>query len=159
MPRNQGSNLGHGFSVVGRFRGSQWATKKLASGSRCFDFMAREKQQACPVPAARFPQAGTAAVPSARVYRALRSHGTNYWPTERFVNILKYGQAAGEGGVHPDPIPFAWQWPAASLRPPVGRSLRQAARSRKVNLGSGVDQLQVDGDRGPDRLAETAWSF
>ena len=40
-------------------------------------------------------------------------------PSNRLVNILEYGQALCEGGVHP--IPFAWQWPAARPAPACRR--------------------------------------
>ena len=67
----QGAFVGHSGS------------RKLASGlSRCFDCMAREKQQAGPVPAARFPQAGIARPLPPDPTGRLRSWRRIHWPTE-----------------------------------------------------------------------------
>lgn len=97
-------------------------SRKLASGlSRCFDCMAREKQQAGPVPAARFPQAGTARPLPPGPTGRLRSWRRIHWPTES--PRQHPGARAGplRGRRTSRPIPFAWQWPAARPAPACRR--------------------------------------
>ena len=106
----QGAFVGHSGS------------RKLASGlSRCFDCMAREKQQAGPVPAARFPQAGIARPLPPDPTGRLRSWRRIHWPTEspRQHPGARAGPLRGRRTSHP--IPFAWQWPAARPAPACRR--------------------------------------
>ena len=106
----QGAFVGHSGS------------RKLASGlSRCFDCMAREKQQAGPVPAARFPQAGIARPLPPESTGRLRSWRRIHWPTEspRQHPGVRAGPLRGRRTSHP--IPFAWQWPAARPAPACRR--------------------------------------
>lgn len=66
-------------------------------------------------------------------------------PPNRLVNILEHGQALCEGGVHLIPSLSLGNGRRPGLRPPVGEKPPAGGpRSRKVNLGSGVDQLEVD---------------
>lgn len=106
----QGAFVGHSGS------------RKLASGlSRCFDCMAREKQQAGPVPAARFPQAGIARPLPPDPTGRLRSWRRIHRPTES--PRQHPGARAGplRGRRTSRPIPFAWQWPAARPAPACRR--------------------------------------
>lgn len=106
----QGAFVGHSGS------------RKLASGlSRCFDCMAREKQQAGPVPTARLPQAGTARPLPPEPTGRLRSWRRIHWPTEspRQHPGARAGPLRGRRTSHP--IPFAWQWPAARPAPACRR--------------------------------------
>lgn len=119
---SMGSNLGHGFrGGAGRFRGSQWVTKAGEWALRCFDCMAREKQQAGPVPAARFPRAGIARPLPPESTGRLRSWRRIHWPTEspRQHPGVRAGPLRGRRTSHP--IPFAWQWPAARPAPACRR--------------------------------------
>lgn len=107
--------------------------------------MARERQQAGPVPTARFP--GPA--PPVRFRPSLPGvfdPGDEFiGPPNRLVNILKHGQALCEGGVHLIPSLSLGNGRRPGLRPPVGEKPPAGGpRSRKVNLGSGVNQLEVD---------------
>lgn len=71
-------------------------------------------------------------------------------PPNRLVNILEHGQALCEGGVHLVPSPLLGNGRRPGLRPPVGEKPPAGGpRSRKVDLGSGVDQLEVDEIAGP----------
>ena len=112
--------------------------------------MVREKQQAGPVPAARFPRPA----PPVRFRPSLPGlfdPGDEFvGPPNRLVNILEHGQALCEGGVHLIPSLSLGNDRRPGLRPPVGEKPPAGGpRSRKVNLGSGVDQLEVDEVAGP----------
>lgn len=71
-------------------------------------------------------------------------------PPNRLVNILEHGQALCEGGVHLVPSLLLGNGRRPGLRPPVGEKPPAGGpRSRKVNIGPGVDQLEVDKIAGP----------
>lgn len=123
LPRIHGVKSGSRFFGAGQgaFVGHS-GSRKLASGlSRCFDCMAREKQQAGPVPAARFPRAGIARPLPPESTGRLRSWRRIHWPTESPRQHLgvRVGPLRGRRTSHP--IPFAWQWPAARPAPACRR--------------------------------------
>lgn len=122
----QGAFVGHSGS------------RKLASGlSRCFDCMAREKQQAGPVPAARFPQAGIARPLPPEPTGRLRFWRRTRWPTES--PRQHPGARAGplRGRRTSRSIPFAWQWPAARPAP----ACRRKASGRRSSQPQGQPRL------------------
>lgn len=123
LPRIHGVKFGSRFFGAGQgaFVGCS-GSRKLASGlSRCSDCMARGKQQAGPVPAARFPQAGAARPLPPEPTGRLRSWRRIRWPTEspRQHPGARAGPLRGRRTSHP--IPFAWQWPAARPAPACRR--------------------------------------
>ena len=102
--------------------GGHGGSRGLASGfSRCFGYIARERQQTGPVSAARFPQASTARPLPPEPTGRRRSWLRIRWPTE--LPRRHPGARAGplRGRRTSRPIPFAWQWPAARPVPACRR--------------------------------------
>ena len=123
LPRIHG--VKSGSRISGRGRALLWVTVgheswRVGSQGVLIAWQERSSRRA-PVPAARFPQAGTARPLPPEPTGRLRSWRRIRWPTES--PRQHPGARAGplRGRRTSRPIPFAWQWPAARPAPACRR--------------------------------------
>ena len=147
MPRIHG--VKSGSRVSGRGRALSWVTVgheswRVGSQSVLIAWQERSSRQA-PFRLRAFPRPASP-VRFRPTLPGVFGPGDEFiGPPNRLVNILEYGQALCEGGVHLIPSLLLGNGRRPGLRPPVGEKPPAGGpRSRKVDLGPGVDQLQVD---------------
>ena len=142
-----GSNLGHGFSARGG--APSWGTVghegwRVGSQGVLIAWQERSSRQA-PFLLRAFPRTAPPARFRPSQPGAFDPGDEFIGPPNRLVNILEHGQALCEGGVHLIPSLSLGNGRRPGPRPPVGEKPPAGGpRSRKVNLGSGIDQLEVD---------------
>ena len=123
MPRIHG--VKSGSRVSGRGRALSWATVgheswRVGSQGVLIAWQERSSRQA-PFLLRAFPRPASPVRFRPSLPGVFDPGDEFIGPPNRLVNILEYGQALCEGGVHLIPIPFAWQWLAARPAPACRR--------------------------------------